>query len=219
MIKTKHRTQKYFSSKKDYIDKDGWHIKGGGTNPYRAKRKFINKANKQALINKNNSLNNSKDNILSASVFNTLQTIEDFTIDNDLDKNKQISSTNNQPINNQPTNKHLKLQEQNNISYQLKFPALSSRKLQTSHSSNTKLQNTNISWVNIIKQSSNTDTSQENTSINNTNTKFKKPIRKKNTKESKRRKKKELEDKIKQELYEKKRQEIINNISQTKKQD
>ena len=235
MVENKRRYNRYFSSKKDYIDKDGWHIKGGGNNPYRAKRKFINKVKNQSYINlkdSNNDIQNSNiDNIFSKSIFDTLQNINDPLVNNNLDKDKDnLSRTN--CITNKQTKSNSKVDL--NTQYQLKFPPLSSRRLQSSQSENTK--DTNMSWAKIIKESSKDKSSKENSSKDksskdksskeesskenkNINKKFKKPIREKNTKASKRRKKKELEDYIQKQNYEKKKQEIINNISQSKKQD
>ena len=92
MVENQRRHNRYFSSKKDYIDKDGWHIKGGGNNPYRAKRKFINKVKNQSYINlkdSNNDIQNSNiDNILSKSIFDTLQNIDDPLVNINLDKDK-----------------------------------------------------------------------------------------------------------------------------------
>tara|TARA_A100001015_G_C15000498_1_gene718250 strand:+ start:556 stop:1227 length:672 start_codon:yes stop_codon:yes gene_type:complete len=223
MVESKRRRNKSFSCKKDYIDKDGWHIKGGGNNPYRAKRKFIYKAKQQSLINQNNAEHNTQnnaknsniDNILSSSVFDTLKDIDEPVVNKDKDKDKKKLLRTNDITNKQSKSRSA---VDPDTLYQLTFPVLSSRRIQTTQTPQTE--NTSMSWANIIKKTSNSDnTSNDNTSNENTNKKFKKPIREKNTKANKRKKKKELEERMKQELREKKRQEIINNISQSKKQD
>ena len=228
MVESKRRRNKSFSCKKDYIDKDGWHIKGGGNNPYRAKRKFIYKAKQQSLINQNNAEHNTQnnaknsniDNILSSSVFDTLKDIDEPVVNKDKDKDKKKLLRTNDITNKQSKSRSA---VDPDTLYQLTFPVLSSRRIQTTQTLQTE--NTSMSWANIIKKTSNSDntsndnTSNDNTSNENTNKKFKKPIREKNTKANKRKKKKELEEQMKQELREKKRQEIINNISQSKKQD
>tara|TARA_B100001540_G_scaffold275095_1_gene261009 strand:- start:1183 stop:1872 length:690 start_codon:yes stop_codon:yes gene_type:complete len=229
MVESKRRRNKSFSCKKDYIDKDGWHIKGGGNNPYRAKRKFIYKAKQQSLINQNNAEHNTQnnaknsniDNILSSSVFDTLKDIDEPVVNKDKDKDKKKLLRTNDITNKQSKSRSA---VDPDTLYQLTFPVLSSRRIQTPQTTQTtqtlQTENTSMSWANIIKKTSNSDnTSNDNTSNENTNKKFKKPIREKNTKANKRKKKKELEEQMKQELREKKRQEIINNISQSKKQD
>ena len=183
----------------------------------------INQVKQQSLINQNNAEHNTQnnaknsniDNILSSSVFDTLKDIDEPVVNKDKDKDKKKLLRTNDITNKQSKSRSA---VDPDTLYQLTFPVLSSRRIQTTQTPQTE--NTSMSWANIIKKTSNSDnTSNDNTSNENTNKKFKKPIREKNTKANKRKKKKELEERMKQELREKKRQEIINNISQSKKQD